>query len=204
MDRIIHVYLAGIPENGLIEEVFPPARTEEISLAVNERVKREKYYVWKLLEYAFNDALGIDIQDMAIKKEDSGKWSSDRCHFSLSHCDGVVAVAVSDEPVGIDVELSSYTVRPALAEKILSENEKAGYLSLTDDGRGDFLLRCWTAKESIFKMRGENVFSPHTIDTMSIPHITRDLSVADRRIILSVAPANDIYIKIVSDLNSIQ
>ena len=203
MDRIIHVYLAGIPENGLIKEVFPPARTEEISLAVNERVKREKYYVWKLLEYAFNDALGIDIQDMAIKKEDSGKWSSDRCHFSLSHCDGVVAIAVSDEPVGIDVEPSSYTVRPALAEKILSENEKAGYLSLTDDGRGVFLLRCWTAKESIFKMRGEKVFSPNTIDTLSIPHITRDLSVGNCDVILSVAPDDIINIRIVSDLNSI-
>ena len=203
MDRIIHVYLAGIPENGLIEEVFPPLRAEEIESTAKYRVKREKYYVWKLLEYAFNDALGIDIQDMAIKKEDSGKWASDRCHFSLSHCDGVVAVAVSDEPVGIDVEPSSYTVRPALAEKILSENEKAGYLSLPDDGRGDFLLRCWTAKESIFKMRGEKVFSPHTIDTLSTPHITRDLSVGNCDVILSVAPDDIINIRIVSDLNSI-
>lgn len=204
MDRIIYVYLSRIPENGIIKEVFPPLRAEEIASTGNERVKREKYYVWKLLEYALHDALNLNIRDIIVKKEASGKWTADSFHFSLSHCNGVVAVALSNDPVGIDIELSSCKVRSHLAEKIFTKNEKSRYLSLPEDERDSFLLQCWTAKESIFKMRGEKVFSPHTIDTLSTAHITRYLSVGSCDVILSVAPAGSANIKIVPDLNSIQ
>lgn len=204
MERITQIYLGRIPENGIIKEVFPPLRAEEIASVGNERVKREKYYVWKLLEYALNDTFGLDINRVNFQKKDSGKWTADSFHFSLSHCNGVVAVALSNDPVGIDIELSSCKVRSHLAEKIFTKNEKSRYLSLSEDEREDFLLRCWTAKESIFKMRGEKVFSPHTIDTLSTAHITRYLSVGNCNIILSVSPANSANIKIVSDLNSIQ
>ena len=68
--------------------------------------------------------------------------------ISLSHCVDECVLAVSDSPVGVDVE----TARPQLsriAAKFLTSREMA---------RGphdvDALLRYWTAKEAVFKCAG--------------------------------------------------
>ena len=82
---IANVYIAEIPNQSEWGEVYPPARQAEIDAVKNEKVKREKYYVWKLLEYALLHAFGKRIEEISFTKSVNGKWECDFCYFSLSH-----------------------------------------------------------------------------------------------------------------------
>lgn len=74
-------------------------------------------------------------------------------HISVSHCADECVLAVSSEPVGVDVD----TPRPQLmrvARRFLNLRELADidlHGEMTDDARIDLLLRYWTAKEAVFK-----------------------------------------------------
>ena len=76
-------------------------------------------------------------------------------YFSLSHSHGVIFVAVSDAPIGADVELIDEKKRSVrLAERFFSDNEK-------DE---DFFT-VWTRKEAYVKMTGEGICSLRSLDT---------------------------------------
>lgn len=69
-------------------------------------------------------------------------------HHNISHSGCCVAVALSDVPVGVDVEVPR-SIRERVAEKILSENERAYLGQYGDDGMT--FLQLWTLKESYGK-----------------------------------------------------
>ena len=54
---MIDVYIAKLPEIELNEPLACLERQIEIDGVANERARREKYYVWRLLEYAIKAAL---------------------------------------------------------------------------------------------------------------------------------------------------
>lgn len=72
-------------------------------------------------------------------------------HISISHCSDTCVIAISDTPIGIDIERA----RPQLqktAHKFLTDNEIVRYHSITDRDEADlYLLKMWTAKEAAFK-----------------------------------------------------
>ncbi|MCF0194999.1 MAG: 4'-phosphopantetheinyl transferase superfamily protein, partial [Bacteroidaceae bacterium] len=76
-------------------------------------------------------------------------------HFSMSHCRGAVAVAVSDRPVGIDIEgirerLDASLVRYTMNDDEVREIEEAEH-------RETAFMRLWTRKEALVKMTGEGI-----------------------------------------------
>ena len=78
--------------------------------------------------------------------------------FSISHCTEAIAVAVSDEPVGIDIE----SIRHAdlsLIERVMSKDESER-LKVKDERMRDRLFtRLWTQKEAIVKAQGTGIVS---------------------------------------------
>ena len=133
---------------------------EEIKSVNNEKVKREKYCAWKLLEYAFERSLGLKIKNMSFSKEPSGKWTSPSCYFSISHCNSIVAVAVSKAPVGIDVESYDAPLRKGFEEKALTDKELAEYATIPDERKNEYLISKWSAKEAFFKRSEKASFAP--------------------------------------------
>lgn len=78
--------------------------------------------------------------------------------FSLSHTRGLCAVAISDRPVGVDIEIRKSGYPCHLVERSLCEAEKNVY-------DGDF-TRIWCRKEAVAKMTGEGITGyPAHIDT---------------------------------------
>ena len=77
-------------------------------------------------------------------------------HFNISHAGHYIACAVSDKPVGIDIELIR-TVDMAIVERFFTPDEKAYVIS-------DELERCfceiWTKKESRTKFDGVGLHKP--------------------------------------------
>ena len=85
-----------------------------------------------------------DIGTVFIGK--NGKPMANGCYFNISHSHGLVACAVSDVPVGIDVE-KIRPVSPWLL-RILSPAERESVR------RDEDFFRLWTLKEALIKCRG--------------------------------------------------
>ena len=181
----VKVYYSSRPEGECIGDIYPKSRADEISSVRNDRLRREKFHVWKLLEYALGSC-GIDMREIDFKKLENGKWISDRICFSLSHTDGLAAVAISDNAVGIDVEIVSGRAA-RIAKKAFSEVELGDMDSLCEDEKNLYTTRLWTAKEAIFKSLDERVFIPQSIEISKHSVKTVVLEVVGEKYALSVA-----------------
>ena len=77
--------------------------------------------------------------------------------FSLSHSGGLALCALSDRPVGVDVELVRPR-RPNLPAYALSGDELARF-----DGSWEDFYRLWTLKESWCKREDSPLFPPRNV-----------------------------------------
>ena len=185
-----YVYVAEIP-NGELKELYPKERQLEIKHTKNEKLKREKYYVWRLLEYALAESFGKSISELEFTKHKSGRWSTPFCEFSISHTDGVVAVAISNETVGVDVEVIKPRHNDKTAERIMTAEEYNKYQNLPESERTEFFLSVWTRKEAVFKSLHLDSFVPsRDYYDSGITLKTKILFVKDEKAIVSVASRN--------------
>jgi len=75
-------------------------------------------------------------------------------HFNMSHCREAVICAVSDRPVGVDVE-SVRKYRESLARYTMNDDELAQILQ---SPRPDVaFIRLWTMKEAVLKQSGRGI-----------------------------------------------
>lgn len=74
-------------------------------------------------------------------------------HFSLSHCHEAVAVALSDHPVGIDIETVDH-YSPEVARRVMNDDE-LHEIEASAQPQVAF-TRLWTMKESLYKLTGDD------------------------------------------------
>ena len=110
-------------------------------------------------------------------------------HFSISHADGIVTVAVSsNHPVGVDTE-QVRPLREGFTARYFSESEQAQIRNAAD--RDEALIRSWTAKEAVGKHHGTGLNGdPAAIDTRNTTSVFFERNGA--RYALSVSPQCDI------------
>lgn len=80
-------------------------------------------------------------------------------HFSLSHSGNLAICAVSDLPIGADLQ----EVKPALPKhlhRILSEGERAYLARLPKEEQVELFYRLWARKESLAKWDGRGIRLP--------------------------------------------
>ncbi len=157
---LLDVYVAPVREDIADFSVYPPERQAEIDAVSHPRVKAEKYCVWQLLAYAVRRSLGKDISSLTFKRTGTGKWTCREAFFSLSHSRGLVAVAISHKPVGVDIEARSSLENLSMYKKILTPEEIDRFEKLPDDGKQMYLVQMWTKKESRFKCSDGDRFMP--------------------------------------------
>lgn len=81
--------------------------------------------------------------------------------FSISHCKEGIAVAIDDQPVGIDIE-AIRNVDQDLILRTMNEEEQRQIHSNRD------FTRLWTQKEAILKMEGTGITSFEQLQGLSI------------------------------------
>lgn len=153
----------------------------------NETVKKSKYWAWKTLEYALFRSFGYKISQLGIIKEKNGKWSCKKCYFSISHSKNAVAVVVSNEETGIDIEesLSFYEKFgdakkfETFSKKIVSKREK--FPSDTAE-----LIKLWTKKECVFKQSKARAFIPNQVCTINQDPLTFKATIGGKEFVGSV------------------
>ena len=197
---IVDVYLAALPEREMDGLLTCPVRQAHIAQISNVQTKREKYYVWKLLEYGLDRSLGLKIKNMTFTKAENGQFLNDQVCFSLSHSKGALAVAVSRAPVGVDIECMDLPRHPDLPRRIMTDGEYAAFEQLSQVDQHSYLLRLWTAKEALFKASGGDRFQPQAQNTQGASFRSFQKNVGGSLFALSVATDTPEKIRIFEDV----
>ena len=100
----LNIYIASIPSDDFVGKLCLKERNEEIENVKNLEVKKQKYWVWKVLELAIIRDLKLNPDNVQFTKDKYGKWSCPNFKFSLSHTKNVAVVAISNDEVGVDIE----------------------------------------------------------------------------------------------------
>ena len=84
-------------------------------------------------------------------------------HFSISHCKTGIAVAVSENSIGIDIE-TIREFKPELMRKTMSPTEQER-ITLCAKPEEEF-IRLWTQKEALVKLQGTGIITDlhHILD----------------------------------------
>lgn len=183
---VVDVYVARMPAAGPMPPLACALRQKDIDDVSAPDVKRQKYYVWKLLEYGLERSFGLKSRDLTFRKEGE-HYLCDKARFSLSHCGDALAVAVSREPVGVDLEKIVCRDTEPLVPRVLTAAEMAAYSQLPAAEKTRFFFRAWTAKEALFKASDRDVFVPAEQDMLRGPVESRVISVGGEEFYLSVA-----------------
>lgn len=195
---VLAVFTAAIPNEVCVAGVYPPLRNDDIENSASDKVRKEKFCAWKLLEYAFLQVFGKAMREISFTRLPNGKWACDFCYFSLSHSENMVAVALSDAPVGVDIEkITPVKNQARVANKILTDTELAEYQRLAlSPAANEFLSEVWTKKESLFKLgsaddngqeNSPSGFIPRRISAFVDYAFTKRISAQDGEYFLSVA-----------------
>lgn len=84
---------------------------------------------------------------------------------SVTRSGPLVAVAVSDHPVGVDIEDMDAVTAAPLADVALSSDERARHDRLPPGARDEDLARTWVRKEAVLKALGTGlVTDPRTVE----------------------------------------
>lgn len=87
--------------------------------------------------------------------------------ISISHSFGFVAAAVSDNPVGIDIEYIR-EIRRRQSYKLFSREESL-FVNSDNANISERFLLCWTRKEAYIKLYGEGILSAAGINLLNPP-----------------------------------
>ncbi len=182
----VGVYLKKFPFITDKRKFHPLSRAEEIEKYQDEQARAQSFYAWKLLEHALQDFFGISIYDLDFTKNEYGKWLCDKVYFSISHSQNIVAVAVSSQPIGVDIEkINTLRFSADKMANILTDEERA---SLQINAQT--LNELWAIKEAIFKKIGVGAFVPSKTNTVNVEHSTKKIKVNDVEYFLSVVGDN--------------
>lgn len=133
-----------------------PQRREKALRYRHETGQRQSVAAYRLLQRALEEEYGItELQEFSF--EEHGKpilKEHPDIHFSLSHCRMAVACAVSDRPVGIDIE-SIRSYKEELVAYVLNE---ADLQEVKQAERPDVeFIKRWTQKEAFLKLTGKGI-----------------------------------------------
>lgn len=109
-----------------------------------------------LAEWSRVHQLPINQQPTFLYNDYGAPYIEGGPHFSISHCKRGIAVAVSENPIGIDIE-SIRSFKPELMRKTMNEDEQ---LRITYSAIPEVeFIRFWTQKEALLKLQGTGIIS---------------------------------------------
>ena len=97
--------------------------------------------------------------------------------FSISHCKEAIAVALDDQPIGIDVE-SIRRFDPELVTRTMNDSEQALIAASAHPERA--FIRLWTQKEAVLKMEGTGIESFEQLQTILSKYRNIEISTIEK------------------------
>ena len=138
-----------------------------------------------LTEWSRVHQLPINQQPIFLYNDYGAPYIEGGPHFSISHCKRGIAVAVSENPIGIDIEVIR-TFNPDLMRKTMNEDEQ---LRITSSAIPEVeFIRFWTQKEALLKLQGTGIISDlHHVLTHAHDVSWTEISPLDKGYICTIA-----------------
>ena len=142
---------------------LPEWRRKQVLAYKTDMGRRQSLLAYRLLCQGLREEYGIMEQPTFVYNE-HGKPSlalpptggdGEGLYFSLSHCKEGVCCAISDRPVGIDIESANRKISDSVIRYSMNEGEQA-LIRESDDPQRTF-LRLWTQKEAVLKRLGTGI-----------------------------------------------
>ena len=135
-------------------------KTEKQKRILNQKVKQNANNILIgeiLVKVAIKMTFGIDIAKQEFAYTEYGKpylIDYPDIHFNISHSGEYIACAVSDKPVGIDIQkIGEYNFD--VAKRVCNEKELVQIESSLD--KASEFTKLWTQKEVVLKMYGTGI-----------------------------------------------
>ena len=125
-----------------------------------------------LLAQLYQEATGETLPEIRILERGKPCFADGGFHFSISHTPHHAFCVLSENNIGIDAEELDRKINLKLADKILSESEKAQFDEAKEKNRA--LLTFWVLKEAAAKLSGEGLrgYPNHTHFSLEDPRVT--------------------------------
>lgn len=165
---MVHLYAANVSalpeplECPDIMKELPKERKKKI-LSCKQKQKRLQCLGAGLLLNMVLSRYGILSETVCV--DSNGKPIVDGIYFNLSHSGDLVICAVSEKPVGCDIEKIKDAPKQ-VAERSFTDAEKEYLQQFSGDAYNREFFRIWTEKESYLKMTGQGIRIP--LDTLEI------------------------------------
>ncbi len=174
MKVLVQDGLTAYPSEALERDLraLPPWRRKQAMEYAFDEGKRNCVLAYLLLCRALREEYGIADQPTFVIGE-HGKPALAKyphIHFNLSHCRTAVVCAVSDSPVGIDIESLERKTSDSLVSYTMNNEEQR---QIAGSGKHTF-FRLWTMKEALVKLRGTGL--QESIPDLLLPANTIDIS----------------------------
>lgn len=131
-------------------------RKDELAKSM-ERKQTQTLYSHMVAKREIAKILGCDMEEVIFEYDENSKpklKGSGNLFFNISHSCEYTAVAISDKPIGVDIE-KIRPVRQTVINKVCSRTE-LGYLKGSTNEQRDF-IKLWTLKESFLKAVGTGI-----------------------------------------------
>lgn len=147
-----------------LSDVFDLELYETLSLLISpdRKVKLDNFkfdidkklglYADLLIRVAINQDLNIENGDIEFSTNNYGKpffKNNQYYYFNVSHTRNMIAVAISNNPVGVDVEKIG-EIDLGIAKRFFTENE-LNYIEESQDNTYERFFEIWTKKEAYIK-----------------------------------------------------
>ena len=155
----MHIYLSqdiwGFDLDAALTEISEQRREQAVKFK-HELGQRLCVLAYQLLKQGLSEVYGIE-ENPVFEYNEHGKPSivghPEIC-FNLSHCKEAAICAISDQPVGVDVE-SVRSFNESLVRYTMNEDEIRQIESSEDQAVA--FIRLWTMKESAMKLIGTGI-----------------------------------------------
>ena len=170
-------------------------RLEKIKKSSNNLFKKEQLGSSLLLNDILENYFFMDTTKVEYIYNEFGKpyIKDSNLYFSLSHSNGVIALAVSKEEIGLDIELIK-DVKDNLAHKVMNEVEYNIYKGLSKNDKISYFYEVWTSKEAYVKKLGSALtLNPSNINIDS-DVILKNINISNSQYMIALTDATYITI----------
>ena len=131
-------------------EALPVSRKEKVDKLQNESQKVVAIEAYHLVI----QMLGLNTFPEFETTKFGKPYISGERQFNISHSKGVIVVAISDEPVGVDIEKQK-EFSDSLSSRIFSIEEQK--IAKETNNLNKEFLKLWVQKESLIKLEGKTI-----------------------------------------------
>ena len=170
-------------------------RLEKIKKSSNILFKKEQLGSSILLNDILENYFFMDTTKVEYIYNEFGKpyIKDSNLYFSLSHSNGVIALAVSKEEIGLDIELIK-DVKDNLAHKVMNEAEYNIYKGLSKNDKISYFYEVWTSKEAYVKKLGSALtLNPSNIN-IDTDVILKNINISNSQYMIALTDATYITI----------